>query len=435
MPAGSRSTPGGQGHPPAEVSGPDPARPPSLAAWRFAAGAVAAGALVVYAFVWVHVTAGQQRQTDFSVFYAAALLVRTGQGAQLYNQGLEAARHASFLLPGAHLPLGGLAFIQPPTTALLALPFSLLAPGPAYWTWSLAQLGLLVAALLVAAGPAPWPDRRRLPVAVMLMALAGGGSFLVVYFGQSDGLACLAVAVAYWAWRHQRRLLAGVCLGAGFGAAKPHLAIGLAVFVIGRRDWRALTGMALGAAAVVAVSVATVGVGATLAFVGNVGVAVNGSPLSGDIGIFGAGRGLLGTAGLAVAGPLAALALVACFLLGEAARGRAELLEVGLAGALVLSLVVAPHLHAYDLAILGPAFVWLVARGRATDGARGRVLCEGAVLAGWAVLGVLVALHAFDLWGSRAPLGEVVIPLVLLGLGMGLAATAVRRVRPVAIAA
>ena len=305
--------------PPGGVEPPPTAR--RAASVRLVVAAVALAALIVYAVLWLQVTPGRERGTDFSASYVAALLVREGHGGQLYDQAVEAARHAAILLPGYRV---NLPFITPPTTALLALPFSFLDPGSAFRLFSLVQLLLLVAAVTVAGRAAPWPGTGGREWVVAAAAGAAGTATLpLLLLGQWDGLCALGLALAYAAWRRDRPFAAGVWLALGFGIAKPHLAIGLLAFAIGRRDRRALLGIAAGAVALIAVSMAAVGPSATLGFLGASTFALGNTPAASTLGLLGLAASWLGSGpaagAVAIAGGV--LGVAACGVLGWRSRG------------------------------------------------------------------------------------------------------------------
>ncbi len=74
---------------------------------------------------------------------------------QLYDQQAEHSRHLTLLPAGTVI---NLPFITPPTTALLALPFTVLDPGTAFRVWSLVELLLLALAVWIAIRAGPWPS-------------------------------------------------------------------------------------------------------------------------------------------------------------------------------------------------------------------------------------------------------------------------------------
>ena len=384
-----------------------PPEPPGGAPLRLAVAGLALAALIAYAVLWLQVSPARERGTDFSASYVAALLIREDHGAQIYDQGVEAARHAAILLPGyrANLP-----FITPPTTAVLSLPLTLLGPGAAYRLFSLVQLLLTVAAAWVAARAGPWPEQRGTARLVAAgAAVAGTATLPLLLLGQWDGVCALGLALAYSGWRRHRSFSAGLWLCLGFGIAKPHLAVGLLAFTIGRRDGRALLGIATGAAGLIAASLVAVGPGATLGFLGASSFALGNTPPASTLGLLGLAASWLGPGSAAEAAAVVggALGIAGCGLLGWWGRGRCDRLEVSLAAAAVLSLLVTPHLLAHDLVVLVPALVWLSARAARVDAPRpwpGRA--AAAVVAGWLVLALLIGLDAGA--GGPAPPGRLV---------------------------
>ena len=149
------------------------------------------------------------------------------------------------------------------------------------------ELALLALAVWVAIRAGPWPSRlgRAPRAATMLMAIAAGGTYAFLLLGQIDGIAALGLAASYAAWRKDRPAAAGFCLALAFAATKPHLAIGLGVWLVARRDWRALGGAAAGCAVVAAVSLALVGPGGLAGFVSALGFAVGNTPGASTLGI------------------------------------------------------------------------------------------------------------------------------------------------------
>jgi Glycosyltransferase family 87 len=377
---------------------------------------VAAVLLASYAITWAQVTPSRERGTDFSASYVAALLLRSGNGAQLYDQQLEHARHLELLPAGTVIDLP---FITPPTTALLALPLVAFDAGTAFRVWSLLELAMLVLAVWIAIRAGPWsPLRMRGPRgAVLLMAIAGGGTYAFLLLGQIDGITAVGLAVAYAAWRKDRPGPAGFWLGLAFAATKPHLAIGLAIWLLARRDWRALAGAVAGCAVVAAVSLVLVGPAGIGGFISALGFAYGNTPGTSTLGIPGLVASWLGSGALPAAiGVIGSLiALAGCALLGARSRGNLMVLEASLAGAAALSLVASPHLLAHDLVILAPAFAWCAARAAAADAIPWPGLATLRVVAAWAIIGVFAFLDTGN--SAPAPPGRLV-PLGLLGVGV-----------------
>ena len=244
--------------------------------------------------------------------------------------------------------------------------------------------------LWLVARAAPWP--ARLPslsrLAIVLIALAGFGTGLLLVEGQWDGVSAFGLAVAYVAWRRGRPGIAGFALGFTAAIAKPQLVLGIAAYMVGRRDWRGVAGAAAGALVTVAIGLVATGPQGVSAFITTIATPSN-SPtaqMQGSSGLFGS---LLGQApgvyDLSIGASLAAAAVA--LWLGTVARRRSELFEPSLCAAVALSLFASPHLLGHDLTLLAPAMVWGLAwlAGRPTEGAwPGKATL--AVVAGWVLL-------------------------------------------------
>jgi hypothetical protein len=334
----------------------------------FAAALITVASIVLahYAQVWAVVPASLSPTSDYAGTYVASTLIRSGHAAQIYD---AAAERDALVESGAPASHDDIPFENPPAAAVLALPFSLLGAGAAWRAWSLLQIVLMALALLLVVRAAPWP--RAFPglskIAIVMVALAGFGTGLLFLEGQWDGVSVIGLAGAYALWRRDRAAEAGFALGFTAAIAKPQLVIGIAAFMIGRRDWRALGGALVGAAVSVAIGLVGAGPHALAAFVSAIALPSN-SPtaqMQGTSGLFGS---LLGHAPgvflLAVAAGIAAAAVAGW--LGTVAHRRRDLFEPALCGAVALSLFASPHLLGHDLTLLAPVLVaglaWLAGR-------------------------------------------------------------------------
>jgi hypothetical protein len=395
---------------------------PRLICWLLAGLAVLVLATFVRDWALVAPQTSLNRTSDFAGTYVAATLWREGQGSQIYNLPVEEQALKETGAPADH---SDIPFENPPAALLAALPTTLVDGGAAWALWSWLQLLLVAAAVALAARAAPWPARAGpLRLAACVVALAGTGTGLLFLEGQWDGFAVLGLAAAYWAWRRDRAFVAGLMLALGIGVAKPHLALGLAAFVLGRRDWRALAGALTGAVALLLASVAAVGVGGLESYVGAL-LQPSNSPVRemlGFSGLFGSslGPGRL-TDVLTIAG--GAVALAAAAWVGARSRLRPALLEPALFAATALSLLASPHLLGHDLSLLAPVLVallgWLSVRARDWPGP-----ASSAILVAWIVLS---ALALVDLAGQQsAGTGIRLVPLALICLGFGTAGAVIR---------
>jgi hypothetical protein len=397
----------------------------------------AALALIHYVQVWAATPTPLARTSDFAGTYVAATLWRTGHGVDMYNEAAEQQVMAATGAPANHLYIP---FENPPAAALLAVPLTPLNAADAYRVWSIAQLLLLIAAVWIAARAAPWPARtpRLMKFAISGFALAGFGTGLLFVEGQWDGISALGIAAGYAYWRRGDGGRAGLVVAVTAAIAKPHLALGVAAFMLGRRDWRALAGAVAGVIAVFAACLLAVGTSGVAAFIAALLKPAN-SPIAqmqGASGLFGSLIGVTTSAyTLAIfAGFLAAL--VAAWL-GAISRTRADLLEPALGGAVVLSLFASPHLLGHDLTLLAPPLVFVFAWFYRADVATPALVNSSrpgrgtlATLVGWVALSLATML---DLgYNTVGPPGRLT-PWVLLLLAAGcvfVATSAPRRRAP-----
>jgi hypothetical protein len=363
---------------------------PARSRW-FAAAFITVASIVLahYAQVWAVVPSAVAPTSDFAGTYVAATLIRTGHAAQLYDPAAE--QHA-LIESGAPAGHDDIPFENPPGAAVVALPFSLLGAGVAWRAWSVLQLLFVVLGLWLVARAAPWPlAMARLPrVVITLVALAGFGTGLILLEGQWDGVSVLGLAVAYVAWRRSRPGLAGFALGFTAAIAKPQLVIGIAAYMLGRRDWRGIAGAITGAAVTIVIGLVAAGPHGFAAFASAVSTPHD-SPtaeMQGSSGLFGSLIGQAPGVFVLSIGASIVAAIVAGWL-GAITRHRADLFEPSLCAAVALSLFASPHLLGHDLTLLAPVFVaglaWLA--GRPTEAAWPGPATLVAV-AGWALLSV-----------------------------------------------
>jgi alpha-1,2-mannosyltransferase len=394
---------------------------------RAALVATGAGAalLLTYLLLWLGVSRLDVGRSDFTPTYVGATLLRTGHGAQVYDESLQAPLHASLLAPGDHE--GNLPVISAPGAALLALPVTALDLPTAFRVWSLLQLVLVALGVAAAVRAAPWPSStaRGVRLGIWAVATAGTGAASTLVLGQWDGLLTLGVGMAYWSWRRDRATAAGAWLAAVAVLVKPHLFLGVAAFLLFRRDRRALVGAAGATVAVSALSLALVGPHGIADFVRILAGDANRWPLAeflGFSGLFGSWLGNTATA-QALAAVCSAGAVAACGVLGVRSRVPAQF-ETALAGTMALTLVASPHLYGHDLVLLAPAAAWMLARAARLDGAQPWPGARSRrMLMLWLLFNCAAVLDFGN--GHPAPPGRLV-PLALVAAG----ALSLRALRP-----
>ena len=192
---------------------------------------------------------------DFSIFYTAGLMVRRGQGPELYSDEAQAATWREFV-PSAAVREHPLPFNHPPFEVFPFLVLTDLTYLRAYSLWFLVNLLLVGAAAHLMR---PWlpvigSEFRWLPI---MGALAFFPVAYAMLQGQDSILLLLLYCLAYGALRREQDVRAGVYLG--LGLFKFHLVLPFAFVLLVRRRWRALGGILLGTAVDLAVSLVMVG--------------------------------------------------------------------------------------------------------------------------------------------------------------------------------
>jgi len=187
--------------------------------------------------------AGTPIGADYLQFYAAGTTVRLGESSQLYDIAYQMKLEQEIIGPGL---TSYHAFITPPFLAWLFVPFSMVGYTASLALWSL--LGVLFL----------WSSLRLLKVASPSRAFAWSLTFFPVFaaisFGQNALLSVFISSAAYRLWHDGRLFPAGVVLSTAL--YKPQLIMGAAFLWLldFPTSWRALLGLALGAAVLVAIS-------------------------------------------------------------------------------------------------------------------------------------------------------------------------------------
>ena len=363
---------------------------------------------------------------DFLSFYAAGYIVRHGMTDGLYNASVQSyVQHAVY--PG-DLP-HATGFPLPLFAAWLFAPLSKLPFAAAYVLWLIANVAMLGA--LVVAMDRHMAAVPRLPRRAFLAVFACSMPAVTnIVFGQVDFVIFAAMFSAYLLLRDDREVLAGVVLAAVL--LKPQFLAGVVPMLLLWRQWRTLGALAVAGTVLVVLPALLSDPGALAANVRFVwhypgagdDLQVNAAMMSNLRGLIVSVGGrddtwlwLPPTLALAVAAYAVA---VARWRLAE--RGRVAA-DQSYALAVMLPLLVSPHLHTQSLVLLAIP-VAIALRGQfAPDAARAREFEHQS-----AILTLLLAGYAavFMCWLSTA-LGFA--PMVLL-VTAGFAACAWRWPHP-----
>lgn len=369
--------------------------------------AVAAALLLAYVLIWVRLPIADIDRSDFTSSYVAGMLLRHQGGAAVYDLATQTALRNQLIAPVTN---GQVPFVDGPPAAALVAPVTVLSLTAAYRLWTALSLLILALAVAIASRSAPW--RRTTPqvwrVAAGMAAMASFGTWTLLLQGQWSSLTALGLALAYRDWRHGHEVRGAVILVLAAGIAKPHLALGLAAFLIGWRRRRVILGALTGLATLAVASLAVVGTAGVIAFAG-LATAQGGAwdlarmlsfiAIPGSIAGNGTTSEVIGLCGTAVA-------CVIAWALGDLARRRPERFDRALIAAAVLSLLGAPHAYAQDLVMLAPVLVWAIAL------AGERSL---AMVGIWAVITAAAAVDLMD--GGAFPPGPLAA-LTLIGVAV-----------------
>jgi hypothetical protein len=188
---------------------------------------------------------------DFRSFYTAGSMVRSGDGASLYDWSAQRRAQAA-IAPGSKREF--LPFAYPPFVALAYAPLSGLAFRPAYAVHAIVMALLVYGAVLLLV-----PVFRQIgsqPLAVFVALLAFFPMFRAVG-GQTSAVGVLTIALAWRCLHDERDLAAGAAIG--LLLYKPQLALPLICLAALLRRPRVGVGFAGTAALLYAVGAAVSG--------------------------------------------------------------------------------------------------------------------------------------------------------------------------------
>jgi hypothetical protein len=327
---------------------------------------IALGLLAQLAWSWTqlveHVVdysdgASDELREDFAAFYAAGTMVRDGQGWAIYDPEIVSHVEEGIL----QRPAGrgtGLAFMNPPFVAGLVEPLTELSYGKAQAVWFVVS-ALAVATSLALLRPELHKMGRTRAALFTLAALASFPVYASLLYGQISPLVLLSWVGFYRLSSSGRYGTAGLVLAGSL--IKPQLAFVPVVYLIATRRWRALGGLAVGAAALAVISVVLAGVRTT--FVDYPSMLVQSVGWRSEFGMnrvnmFGWNsfltRVIPADEQALTLGVTVVLSLVTLFLAWSVWRRQGDLADgsrpmLALAAATILA---SPHMHKHDLQIL-----------------------------------------------------------------------------------
>ncbi|MDE3096785.1 MAG: DUF2029 domain-containing protein [Chloroflexota bacterium] len=191
---------------------------------------------------------------DFAVFYSAGVMVRHGQGSQIYDQRALAAQEARvYSRPDTGAP--ALPYFSPPAFAAVLAPLTFLPAGTAaavFLAFSALLLALSVALLTRASG------LGYVSVWLVLGAVLANQSVLdTLFHGQLSFILVFLFTAAFASFRSGRNGLGGFLLG--LLLIKPNLVFLPFALLAWKRQRAALLGFGAAAAGVAGISVLVAG--------------------------------------------------------------------------------------------------------------------------------------------------------------------------------
>ena len=184
-------------------------------------------------FLWNVRTRIARGDPDFTAFYAAATLVRSGHAVDIYNPSEQFSAQTRFT-DDSDLRRGPLRYIHPPFEALLFVPFTFFPYRAAFILWDLANVGMLVAiavslraTLLPGSGIHIWD--------LLLGLLAFFPIFANFFQGQDAILLLLVVTLAFRAMKLRADFSAGCWMALGLFRFQLVIPLVLVLALWGRR--------------------------------------------------------------------------------------------------------------------------------------------------------------------------------------------------------
>jgi len=199
---------------------------------------------------------------DFTAYYTAGRMLRSGQAAQIYDPATEFKVQKEFTVNN-EIRKGPLRYIHPPFETVLFLPLAFFSYRTAFVLWDLLNLGLVIAVCLISrTAQLAGADIRTWELVLALLAFFP--VFVNFFQGQDAILLLLAVTLAFRAMHLRADFAAGCFLGAGL--FRFHLVIPLVFILLLWGRGKVVAGFAAAAGGLFLISAAILGWKATFAY-------------------------------------------------------------------------------------------------------------------------------------------------------------------------
>lgn len=303
--------------------------------------------------------------TDYMAFHAGGYLaIHPGE---LYSLEQQYEIERSFGMPATFETMPP--FLYPPFVALFFAPLSTLSFVPAFWSWLVLLLSMYLAGVYI------WSRQAGMSDTVVPMALGGLGFLPIVYsliIGQVTALIFLVTILALVAFSRGQDARGGAWIG--FLAFKPQIVLIWGLVLLASRRWRAagwavFVGLGLAAAATI-----IFGPRIWLDYRELIGRVNAAGPESYqlDVAAMTSWRGWLSRvtvwepSRVNVVAAILGIPVLAATLLAwrNPWRPRSEEFAWQVASTLLAILIVSPHSHIQDTALLWIGALWLTAATR-----------------------------------------------------------------------
>ena len=192
---------------------------------------------------------------DFTIFYSAADIVRSGHAKDLYNEQIQ-YRAQLAVAPDVTIRNWALPYNHPPFEVLLFVPFRCLPYLTAFLVWALLNMGMVFLAIQLMRG-AFGPLSQLPSLALFLAVLTFFPDFIALFQEQDVVLLLLLVSAAYALIQRGHDFSAGCSLG--LGVFRPELVLPIALLIMVARGKRFATGFFAVAAGLAMISCLVVG--------------------------------------------------------------------------------------------------------------------------------------------------------------------------------
>lgn len=296
---------------------------------------------------------GKVKGTDFLHFYVMGSIAREGHWEQLFDAEAHAVR-AQAIVPGSadfvFVP------IESPQIAIAFAPLASQRYTVALALWlSVVLVTYGVSCVLIWRDCPPLHEHRDVAAGA---CLAFPGFYSEVLHGQLACLAALAVAIAAAAFRRDRKFAAGLAFGSL--VFKPHWVVAAGAVFVFAREWRVVAGIAVAAVAQVGVTFVVLGSSVAGAYVR----ALQAIPRIANLLEPQPSNSLRGLFTLLIPFELTSLlvygaAAVATLWITSRIWRSAAAIELRLSAVVLATILINPHVNAYDLILLAPVVLLL----------------------------------------------------------------------------